>query len=185
MEEVKETKEVKERKLKVIDKRRVGKSECVEVEEPNLKPTYVQQLEEKVKRMEIALKNKIEELEEEAKRSRERVAKDLEKRYEERFEKLLLDLFVIFESLDKAIELSSKDEKVKEGLTLIKDSLDKFLENQGVEKIEPINEDFDPILMEAIQLADGEKDKVVGVLQNGYKKGERVLKPAKVVVGKG
>lgn len=177
--------EKKEKHLKIVDKRRVGKSENAYAEEPNLKPTYVQQLEQKVDRMEIALKQKIAELEEEGNKSRERISKDLEKRFEEKVDKIIYDLFDIFESIEKAVELSSEDQKTKEGLEIIKNSLEKFLEKNNVEKIDPIGEDFDPNEMEALQIAEGEKNKVISVFQKGYKRNGKVLKAAKVSVGAG
>ncbi len=180
-----ETKEVekKGKVLKIIDRRRVGKGSPSE--EPNLKPTYVQQLEEKVKRMEINLKNKIEELEDEARKSRERVKKDLEKRFEEQLEKIIIDLFDIFESIERAVAISTEDSKTKEGLILIKESLERFLEKNDVTEIDPIGEEFDPERMEALQMSEGEKNKVIKVLQKGFSRKEKVLKPAKVCVGKG
>lgn len=177
--------ETPKKHLKVVDKRRVGKSVDSPFEEPNLKPTYVQQLEQKVSRMEVALKNKVEELEEEARKSRERISKDIEKRFEEKTDKIFCDLFEIIESLDKAIELSSQDEKTRQGLEIIKNSLDKFFEKNGVIALNPIGEEFDPNAMEALQMAEGEKNKVISVLQKGYQRNGRILKAAKVAVGIG
>ncbi len=176
---------VKEHQIKVIDKRRVGKDKNVASIEPNLKPSYVEQLENKVTRMESALKNKIAELEEESIRSRQRVEKDLEKRFEEKFEKLISEVLELSSAIEKAIELSSEDEKVKEGLELISKGYLKFLEKLGVEVLNPINEEFDPNVMEAIQTQKGEKNRVLSVYQKGYKKGDKILKAPKVVVGSG
>lgn len=184
MAEVKEL-EKKVKNLKIIDRRRVGKGEGSPSEEPNLKPTYVQQLEDKVNRMEMNLKNKIKELEEEALKSRERVKKDLEKRFEEELEKTIVDLFDVFESIERAVELSTQDSKIKEGLILIKESLDKFLEKNGVQRIDPKGEEFDPERMEALQMTKGEKNKVIEVFQKGFLRKGKVLKPAKVSVGAG
>lgn len=180
-------KEIESRKkqLKIVDKRRVGKDATVKTEEPNLKPTYVQQLEQKVSRMETALRQKIEELENDAQKSRERVKRDLEKRFDESLDKIFIDLFDIFESINKAVEMSSGDQKTKEGLELIKSSLERFMEKNNVEKINPVGEEFDPNSMEALQTVKGEKDKVVNVLQKGYLRNGKILKAAKVSVGIG
>lgn len=177
--------ERRKKNLKIVDKRRVGRDESIVPEEPNLKPTYVQQLEQKVVRMENALKQKIEELEREAVKSRERVTKDLEKRFEERLDKVFYDLFDIFDSIDKAIELSTLDAKTKEGLDLIKSSLQNFFKKHNIEVIIPQDEEFDPNLMEALQMVEGEKNRVVKVLQKGFKRDEKVLRAAKVSVGLG
>ncbi len=176
---------IKEHQIKVVDKRRVGKDKNAVSVEPNLKPTYVEQLENKVAKMESALKNKIAEIEEESRKSRQRVERDLEKRFEEKLEKLIYDVLELSSAVEKAIELSSEDEKVKEGLKLISKGYLKFLEKLGVEVLNPLNEEFDPNLMEAIQTQKGEKNRVLAVYQKGYKKGDRIIKAPKVVVGSG
>jgi len=53
---------IKEHQIKVVDKRRVGKDKNAVSVEPNLKPTYVEQLENKVAKMESALKTKSQKL---------------------------------------------------------------------------------------------------------------------------
>lgn len=177
--------EEKEKQLKVVDKRRIGRDKNAPSIEPNLKPTYVEQLEKKVEKMEILLKNKIAELEEESRKSRERVQRDLEKRFDEKLEKILLDLIDFMPSIENAIEVSSNDKRIKEGLEILYNSYNKFLEKQGLLPINPIGEDFDPNFMEAVQTAKGEKDKVIMVFQKGFKRGDKILKPPKVVVGNG
>ena len=44
---------------------------------------------------------------------------------------------------------------------------------------------FDPTIHEAISQAPGEHDRVVAEVQRGYKLGNRVIRPAMVVVGHG
>lgn len=177
--------EKKNRKVKVIDRRRVGVSDNAPSEEPSIKPSYVQQLESKVERMEAALRSRIEELEEEAARSRERVARDAEKRFEEKSEQLFLDVLDILETVGRAAKLASSDPKTREGFELLSQSLESFLEKHGLEKISALGEDFDPNIMEALSMAPGPRGKVVELFQNGYRKGDKLLKPARVVVGSG
>jgi len=178
-------KEEQDRKVKVIDKRRVGMDEKARSVEPSVKPSYVEQLEAKVVRMEAALQEKLAELEAEAARSRERVARDLEKRFEDRCEALFLDVLVIMDNVEAAAEMASEDERTREGLELLSKSLEAFLDKNGLSKISPKGELFDPNLMEAVQVAPGEKNRVLKVYQCGYMRGDRLLKPAKVVVGGG
>ncbi len=177
--------EKKNRKVKVIDRRRVGINENAPSEEPSIKPSYVQQLESKVARMEAALKSKIGELEEEAARSRERVARDAEKRFEEKSEQLFLDVLDILEAVGRAAKLAASDPKTREGFELISQSLENFLEKNGLEKLSALGEDFDPNVMEALSMAPGPKGRVVELFQNGYRKGDKLLKPARVIVGGG
>jgi len=78
-------------------------------------------------------------------------------------------------------------EQVKdEGLILsIKQFLD-ILRNEGVEKIETVGADFDPALMEAVGIIEGEEGKVVRDVRAGFKyTNEGVLRPAQVLVGQG
>jgi len=54
-----------------------------------------------------------------------------------------------------------------------------------VREIEADGQAFDPKVHEAISEAPGEDGKVVSVVQRGYLLGERVIRPAMVVVGRG
>lgn len=58
------------------------------------------------------------------------------------------------------------------------------LKDEGVEKIQTENEVFDPNLMEAIQVVEGEEGKVVEEIRAGYTLYDKVLRPAQVAVGK-
>ena len=71
------------------------------------------------------------------------------------------------------------------GIELIARKLQNMLESEGVKKIEAVGVEFDPNFHEAIshEPADGVKSgPVIGVVQNGYMLGERVIRPALVRV---
>lgn len=72
-----------------------------------------------------------------------------------------------------------------DGIYLIYRKLQMLLENNGVKPIDALDKPFDPMYHEAVQHADGEDGKVIAEVQRGYMLGERVLRPAMVVVGKG
>ena len=55
----------------------------------------------------------------------------------------------------------------------------------GVEEVPAAGERFDPALHEAISNQPGEEGKVLVVAQKGYRLGEKVIRPAMVVVGAG
>lgn len=78
------------------------------------------------------------------------------------------------------------DENTKQGLDMILKSYKKVLEGEGVEEIDPIGQAFDADTMEAIMAmpaADGEESGIVKqVYVKGYKKGEKVLRYAQVIV---
>lgn len=72
-----------------------------------------------------------------------------------------------------------------DGIALIYRKLEMLLQNNGVKPIEAMGKPFDPQYHEAVQHVDGEDGKVVAEVQRGYMLGDRVLRPAMVVVGKG
>ena len=69
---------------------------------------------------------------------------------------------------------------------MILKSFKKVLEGEGVEEINPVGETFDPTYAEAIMAMpseDGEESGIVKqVYVKGYKKGEKVLRYAQVIV---
>ncbi|MEW5764937.1 MAG: nucleotide exchange factor GrpE [Acidobacteriota bacterium] len=176
--------------VSVVDRRRVGREEDGTVEvgaaEPNLKPTYVEELEGRVARAEARLKERLAELEEEARRSRERVALDLERRFADREKATLLDILDIMDDLDRAAALAADTPSVAKGLSLVSSRFAQFLERRSCIRFSPACGDaFDPTIMEAVALQPGEKGKVAGLLQAGYRQGDSLLRPAKVAVGTG
>ena len=75
-----------------------------------------------------------------------------------------------------------------EGVELTERSLHKTLEKNGVQKIEPLGEKFDPNFHQAMyELPDSSvpSGTVVQVVQAGYMIGDRILRPALVAVTKG
>lgn len=173
--------------VSVVDRRRVGRSGGKEpAAEPNLKPTYVEELEARVQRAEARLKERLGELEEEARRSRARVERDLEKRFADREKVLILDLLGIFDDLERASALASDAPAVAEGLKLVGARIARFLESRDLRRYAPpAGEDFDPRTMEAVALQPGPEGKVAALLQPGYHWGEELLRPARVAVGRG
>lgn len=93
---------------------------------------------------------------------------------------LVLKLLPFLDNLEKA-EVFVKDE----GLKIAKDHLFQTLKEVGVEELEVLNNPFDPMTSEAIDIVKGEKDNiVVEVLRKGYKFGEKILRVAQVKVSK-
>jgi molecular chaperone GrpE len=92
---------------------------------------------------------------------------------------LLLQLLPGLDSLLLA-EKHTQDEGVK---LSIKHFLD-ILENAGVTKIETVDKDFDPNLMEAITTQVGKDGKVLEEVRAGYMLYDSILRPAQVIVGK-
>jgi molecular chaperone GrpE len=70
------------------------------------------------------------------------------------------------------------------GLNLIVKEFKQILNEEGVTEIQVQDQDFDPQTMDAIDTVEGPEDKVVEVLAKGYMFKNKLLKPARVKVGK-
>lgn len=70
-------------------------------------------------------------------------------------------------------------------LRMILQDLRHILENEGVSEIETLQKEFDPCTMDAVDTVPGEENKVVEVLAKGYFLKDKLLRPARVKVGKG
>ena len=100
---------------------------------------------------------------------------------------LVINLLSLMDDLDRA--LRTVDAKLAgltwiDGIRLISRKFEAALQNAGVKEIPADGEAFNPQVHEAISEADGEEGKVISVVQKGYTLGERVIRPAMVIVGK-
>lgn len=116
---------------------------------------------------------------------RRRTQNQAAQRYAEGRNDVIAALFPVGDNLERAIS-SCTDENTKQGLDMILKAYKKVLEGEGVEEIDPAGQPFDATTMEAIMAmpaADGEESGVVKqVYVKGYKKGEKVLRYAQVIV---
>ena len=116
---------------------------------------------------------------------RRRTQNQAAQRYAEGRNDVVAALFPDGDNLERAIS-SCADENTKQGLDMILKAYKKVLEGEGVEEIDPVGQAFDAATMEAIMAmpaADGEESGLVKqVYVKGYKKGEKVLRYAQVIV---
>ena len=100
-------------------------------------------------------------------------------------ERLVKELLPILDDLGRALEAAAEHEEVKleEGVRLVHRSLADVLAREGVAEIGTDGK-FDPHVHEALlsQPSDQEEGSVIEVVQKGYKLGDRVIRPARVVV---
>jgi molecular chaperone GrpE len=100
-------------------------------------------------------------------------------------ERIVKELIPILDDLGRALEAASQHEEVKleEGVRLVHRALGDILAKEGLSEIETDGK-FDPHVHEALlsQPSDAEDGSVIEVVQKGYKLGDRVLRPARVVV---
>jgi molecular chaperone GrpE len=117
---------------------------------------------------------------------RKRSGREIERRLEEDRERRLLDWLEAVDSVDRALAMQAESE-VAEGLRGIRDQMGAILARQGVQPIDAAGAPFDPERMEAVSVRpdDGVPDRtVLAVARPGYTIGDRVLRPAQVIVAR-
>jgi len=117
---------------------------------------------------------------------RKRVAREHAELTTRANERLVNELLPVLDDLERALEAAAEHEeaKLEEGVQLVHRSLASLLERHGLTTI-ATDGAFDPHVHEALlaQPADGaEEGSVLQVLQKGYKLGDKVLRPARVIV---
>jgi molecular chaperone GrpE len=100
-------------------------------------------------------------------------------------ERLIVELIPILDDLERALSAAEghQEAQLEEGVRLVHRSLAGLLGRHGVTPIETEGK-FDPHVHEALlsQPSEAEEGSVIDVVQRGYKLGERVVRPARVVV---
>jgi molecular chaperone GrpE len=120
------------------------------------------------------------------KRSR-REAQDLERRARE---DMLRDLLPVFDDLERAAQHagSAKDvQSLAEGIQIVMRQFSDTLGKLGIERLESVGQAFDPTLHEAIQQLETDAHppgSVAAEVRAGYRFGDRLIRPAMVVVAK-
>ncbi len=116
---------------------------------------------------------------------RRRTQAQAAQRYQEGRNDVIASLFPIGDNLERAIGACA-DEKTKEGLDMVLKAYKKVLEGEGIEEINPVGQPFNADEMEAIMAVPAEEGEESGVVKQaylkGYKKGDKVLRYAQVIV---
>jgi molecular chaperone GrpE len=117
---------------------------------------------------------------------RKRALRDQERLVAHAHERLVKELLPILDDLERALEAAKRHEEAAlvDGVKLVQKSLRKALEKEGLAEIETDGA-FDPHVHEAMLTRPGEgaePGSVVEVVQRGYRVGDRVVRPAKVIV---
>jgi len=148
----------------------------------------VQSLEERILELEKELQYSAAEIV----NTRQRLMRDKNEALKYGSANLASKIIPIIDGLNRAIESSGNEENsesIVEGVKLILENMSLALINEGIEKIEILENSFDPTTMEAIAsipCPDGEEPgKIVQVIEDGYKLHDRVLRAAKVIVYEG
>jgi molecular chaperone GrpE len=119
---------------------------------------------------------------------RKRVARDQEGLVARAHERIVNELLPVLDDLERALEAAAEHEeaKLEEGVRLVHRELVEALAREGLVEVET-DGPFDPHVHEALlsQPSEREDGLVIEVLQKGYRLGDRVLRPARVVVSQG
>ena len=120
---------------------------------------------------------------------RKRVARDQEGLVARAHERLVKELLPVLDDPERALDAAAQHEeaKLEEGVRLVHRELVEALAREGLVEVETDGQ-FDPHVHEALvsQPSEEEEDgSVIEVLQKGYRLGDRVLRPARVVVSQG
>lgn len=187
-------KESQESSFQVTDKRFwVEQEQAIENATPSEKryPSVVVELQERTKLAESKLKEKIAALENDNQAYRGRLKREMEQRLEAETLEIIESFLEVLDNLERAVGAVEDNDTTAEGLRSGVE-LNVLLFQQklaalGVEILEPIGQNFDPEVAEAVGIVPVEDqimaDKVVIVLQKGYRRGDRLLRPARVQVG--
>lgn len=100
----------------------------------------------------------------------------------------LLDVLDDVDRAEKQIQTSEDVEHVKEGVQLVFNKLKNVLQNRGLKAMESINTDFDVHMHDAITEIPAptpdKKGKVIDEVTKGYYLNDKIVRHAKVIVGK-
>lgn len=121
---------------------------------------------------------------------RRRTAKEKIEMIQNASQGLIKDLIPVvddFERAQKSFDEAKDIEPIKEGIELIYNKLFNTLAQKGLKAMDSKESDFDVELHECItqiDLGENNKGKIVDVIEKGYYLNEKVVRYAKVVVGK-
>jgi len=119
---------------------------------------------------------------------RKRVARDQHELAARAHERLVRELVPVLDDLERALEFATAHEEaqLEDGVRLVHRALADALAKEGLAEIATDGK-FDPHTQDALlsQPSEAEEGTVIQVLQKGYLLGERVLRPARVVISSG
>jgi molecular chaperone GrpE len=193
--------------IRVTDRRRIQLDDSDETRaasadesqnpQPNLKPSYVEELEARTKAAEqkvYEVQSRFEQLRKqlqtETDETRQRLNRAADERAEREKNKFIAGLLPVLDNLQRATQVAEtggSPEVIAEGIRQTASSFENALTAAGVEPIDAVGKQFDPELHEAVEISEVEPEddgKVIAEYARGYKIGDRLLRPARVKVGR-
>ncbi|MBQ7456504.1 MAG: nucleotide exchange factor GrpE [Desulfovibrio sp.] len=119
---------------------------------------------------------------------KKRLAREQNEQMQYAAEKVLRDLLPTLDNLELAMQYGTTNEVCKDllqGVAMTHKLLLECVQKHGLKQVGLVGEDFDPNIHEAVgfeQHTDQEQGKVARVLQAGYTLGNRLLRPARVMI---
>lgn len=116
---------------------------------------------------------------------RKRTARDAAQAGERAKANLIRELLPVVDNLERALATANPEEDhLAEGVRLVHGELVNTLERNGIQAFDPAGEPFDPTFHEALSTRPGENGAgvVLDVVEKGYKLGDAVIRPARVIV---
>ena len=188
--------------VRVTDKRRIylddeGEQTNTEVEQPSLKPKYVEELEARTKAAERQVQevqSRFDQLRQQLQRETDETRQRLNRAADERAAadkaRFIASLLPVVDDLYRAIQAGDEGadpDSLLEGIKRTANSFESSLANANVESVSAVGEAFDPELHEAVDTVevDPEMDgRVIEEYSRGFRIGDRLLRPARVKVGR-
>ena len=119
---------------------------------------------------------------------RRRSAQDVNRAREAGMDSALISVMTVYDDLGRALAAVDENDpgKIVPGVRAVRDSLERNLDTLGLKKVGELGETFNPDLHEALSTAPTENPEQVNTIANvfevGFVKGERLVRPARVVV---
>ena len=189
--------------IRITDRRRryMNNDEAVvsdrDVQAPSLKPSYVEELETRTRAAEqlaLDVQDRFEKfkhrLQQETDETRQRLNRAADERTERSKAEFISSLLPTLDNLERAIDAAEAGGSMEQLITGVKQTAESFrtaLVAAGVEPVGAQDELFDPELHEAVEITSVEPEfdgKVMNEYTKGYRIGEKLLRPARVVVGR-
>jgi molecular chaperone GrpE len=158
---------------------------------PSRLPTYVERLQEQLQEKDRLLKTHVAQMRNEQEELRRRLSRDLEQRVELATGDLLADFLPVLDNLDRALQAAETHpslEALLEGIRLVRTQFLNVLGRHGLKPLDRQGQPFDPGLDEAVTTLPvddpSQHNLVLQEWEKGYTLHDKVLRPAKVAVGK-
>ncbi|HEX8176669.1 MAG TPA: nucleotide exchange factor GrpE [Pyrinomonadaceae bacterium] len=188
--------------IRVTDRRRINADGAAQAdtatdEAPSLKPRYVEELEARTRAAEQKMadvQSRFEQLRAQMQRETDETRQRLNRAADERARREKADfitgLLPVADNLQRAIQAAERGGSIESLLDGVRGTLNNFesaLLASGVEPLQAVGQPFDPEQHEAVDTVEVEPERdglVTAEYSRGYRIDERLLRPARVQVGR-